>query len=448
MCAAVEAMHDDPDAAVNDAGEASGMVTALFEAAQLFRDDGLQREFEPTAAHRAMPGLREQRKKRQFCDVVFRATDGAEIWAHRFVMYARYSGCYALFTEARQNLTPEQKNDLRTPPIQALVRDLEGDMVQLLVDFAYHVPLAERIGQHNVVKVLDLAEMLKLHWIRNHCLKTLKENLEPESCIGTNRLACSLGYEKLASEAYRYLLRNFNEVWKHSADFEKLTPEQMRTILEDNGLCTPNEVEDVFNAIIRWISADSAERKGYLAKFLPLLRFVRCTDTEFDRVVTHPQVHGDGDSLEVLAVIHKTLTRRWMAVGEVAGVDLSPRLWLVPRLPKDILFLFGGRITDVGYTNNMLTYNNRAHKWRPIDNPLPRARSPLGAAVIGKRIYIVGGYSRYTRYDSVWCFDVTLATWSAKASMAYKRSWHSVVALKASTGDDKALSRDCTTAKH
>ncbi|KAL1478352.1 hypothetical protein MTO96_016307 [Rhipicephalus appendiculatus] len=152
-------------------------------------------------------------------------------------------------------------------------------MIELLVDFAYQIPLHERIGAHNIVKVLELAEKLKLTQIRDHCQKTLKQDLEPENCTQTYHLATNRGYEYLAGEALRYLVRSFDEVWKKSSEFETLTPEEMRSILEDDRLNAPSEVEETLKTILKWVSADAAARKGYLDKFLPLVRFVRCSVT-------------------------------------------------------------------------------------------------------------------------------------------------------------------------
>ncbi|KAH8029113.1 hypothetical protein HPB51_022697 [Rhipicephalus microplus] len=330
MCAAVAKVKDP---AANGADKNDGMLTASFEAAQIFIDDGRQREFAPGAAARAMPGLREQRKTRQYCDVVFRANDDAEVWAHRFVMSA--------------------KNEVGCPPFRPVIKDLEGDVIELLVDFAY-----------------------QLTQIRDHCLKTLKKDLEPENSIETYHLASSHGYEYLAGEAFRYL--------KHNAQFEALTAEEMQTILEDDRLNAPSEVEETFQAILNWNSADAAARKKYLVKFLPLVRFVRCSvyvsstldvsGTEFEKVVSHPEVQGDERSLKVLHVIYQTLTRHSIEVGEIAGIDLSSKQWLTPRVPKDILFVFGGWTS--GATNSMHTFNSRAQKWRVMGSQYtpPRGR--------------------------------------------------------------------------
>ncbi|XP_075556838.1 kelch-like protein 10 [Dermacentor variabilis] len=430
MCAAANA------ATPTDANDAAGKtgdgnaITVKAEAALLFNDDGERRDLAPGAAARAMPGLREQRKTREFCDVVFHVAEGAEIWAHRFVMSATYSGCCELFALAERGMSPEQE---WTPPIRVIVEDLDSDMIEVLVDFAYRAPLHERIGLHNVAKVLELAEKLKLYRLRDHCLNVLNRHLEPESCIDTYRLASSRGYGKLAKEAFRYMVRNFNEVWRDSAQFQALTPEEMRTILEDNRLYAPKEVDDTFPALLKWISADAEGRKAYLAKFLPLVRFARFSVTDFEKVITNPQVQGDEDSLKVLGVIHQTLSQPSMTTGRVAGIDLSPKLWLTPRVPKDVLFLFGGWAS--GPTTNMLTYNCRATKWRMMDKQSTMPRAYHGAAVVNRCIYFVGGFNGHDCYHSVVCFDVSLSRWSTKANMTYARCYVSVAVLQASCID-------------
>ncbi|KAL1415881.1 hypothetical protein MTO96_028480 [Rhipicephalus appendiculatus] len=135
-----------------------------------------------------------------------------------------------------------------------------------------------------------------------------------------------------------------------------------------------------------------------------------------------------------------------MVVGEVAGVDLSPKLWLRPRLPRDMLFLMGGCAED-GVTNEMLTYNNRAHKWRIVGHERAIARAYHDAAVIDSCIYVVGGFSANWVCNSVACFDVLQATWSVKAKMAYHRCYVSVAVLQGyiyAMGGRRGLSTEFT----
>ncbi|KAL1475097.1 hypothetical protein MTO96_037531, partial [Rhipicephalus appendiculatus] len=177
MCAAAVAMGPANGPAAAEPG--NGDITTIWsQAANLFKDTGERRDFSPGAAARSMPALREQRKNREFCDVVFRAPDGSDIWAHRFVVAARYSGCYALFALAKEGLSPEQK---WLPPMRVVVEDLGSEMIQLLVDVAYHIPLFQLVGQRNIGEVLELAEKLELSQLLNHCVNFLKHDLQPES---------------------------------------------------------------------------------------------------------------------------------------------------------------------------------------------------------------------------------------------------------------------------
>ncbi|XP_077540957.1 kelch repeat-containing protein kel-10-like [Haemaphysalis longicornis] len=139
----------------------------------------------PEFMARSMPTLRALRRAREHCDVVFRFPDGAEFWAHRFVLAARYAG--------------------------SVVSDLSSEMLELLIDLAYQVPIQERVGLHNAREVLDQAEALNIATMRDHCLQLLGNNLEPDNCVGTYQLASSKGYKMLCSDAFRYIVRNFGK---------------------------------------------------------------------------------------------------------------------------------------------------------------------------------------------------------------------------------------------
>ncbi|KAL1422613.1 hypothetical protein MTO96_021956 [Rhipicephalus appendiculatus] len=479
MCAAMEAVEKPLEPADDDFAAKADIVTIWSEAAILFKDNGERNDFAPGAAARCMPGLREQRKNREFCDIAFRTLDGSEIWAHRFVMAARYSGCHALFALAKQGMSTEEK---WLPPMRLVVEDLGSDSVQLLVDVAYHIPLDDLIDPHNVADVLDLAEKLELSQLRNYCVGVFEHDLKPETCIGTYHLASSRGYSSLAREAFHYLVGNFdqqkppfaeisgksasaalhsvrllrgvpgnsgNRPWdvhcgynvRSRAGFRSaLSVEEKHPVSEPlhRRRCAPsskttdcthlNEVEDTFNALLKWIHADVDARKGYLAKFLPLLRLAWCSVQDFEKVITNPDVQGDGDCLKVLSVIHMSTTRRSMAVGQVAGMDLSHRTWLTPRIPKDVIVVFGGWTGDA--YSNMLTYNCRKQEWRDIGSQNTLRRAYHGMALIDQCIYVVGGFDGFTSLDTVVCFDLARGRWSSKANMGRARCYVSVAVLK------------------
>eukprot|EP00321_Phaeocystis_globosa_P007887 CAMPEP_0118812612 /NCGR_PEP_ID=MMETSP1162-20130426/2416_1 /TAXON_ID=33656 /ORGANISM="Phaeocystis Sp, Strain CCMP2710" /LENGTH=74 /DNA_ID=CAMNT_0006742347 /DNA_START=33 /DNA_END=254 /DNA_ORIENTATION=+ len=60
------------------------------------------------------------------------------------------------------------------------------------------------------------------------------------------------------------------------------------------------------------------------------------------------------------------------------------------------------------------------------------ARSSLGLAAVGGKIYVIGGYSGYggsSSLDSVEAYDPRLGAWAPVASMRAKRFGHASVVL-------------------
>ncbi|KAH7977235.1 hypothetical protein HPB49_000072 [Dermacentor silvarum] len=167
---------------------------------------------------------------------------------------------------------------------------------------------------------------------------------------------------------------------------------------------------------------------------------------DFWKVATSLQVQRDENSVKVLEIIDKTITYEAMAFGRFASIDMSvtvglvgrldldKQLWLKPRLPKDLHFLFGGWTTSA--SNNLLKYNCRAAKWRVMVNRHTTARACHGMAVVSQRVYIVGGFNSRMYLHRVDCFDVARARCSAKANMACERCNVCVFALQASTIDE------------
>lgn len=93
-----------------------------------------------------------------------------------------------------------------------------------------------------------------------------------------------------------------------------------------------------------------------------------------------------------------------------SNIDIS---LLVPRLPRDILFAIGGWFEGSACTL-FETFDIRADRWiefKKFDDPQgPRAYH--SAAVIGNKIYCIGGYSGNEYYNKCTVFDVITKTWA------------------------------------
>ncbi|XP_077543362.1 kelch-like protein 10 [Haemaphysalis longicornis] len=198
------------------------------------------------------------------------------------------------------------------------------------------------------------------------------------------------------------------------------------SVLHDDELHAPNEVECACGAILKWIAGKVEDRRGHFPRLLPLIRFAFCSRADMEKVESDPLVRASEQSLEVLLVVKRTLSQEPVShVYWRARPDLSEQRWLKPRVPKDVLFVFGGW-TDSA-TNHLLTYNCRSSRWllQPPQNTRPRAyhgvvmhngliyfvggfnglRSSACAAAAAGRIYTMGGYTGREVLVSVKCFD-------------------------------------------
>ncbi|KAH9362405.1 hypothetical protein HPB48_020185 [Haemaphysalis longicornis] len=409
--------------------------TATTAARQLFSDHGRQHTFKAGFMARSMPALRALRRAREHCDVVFRTRDGAELWAHRFVLAARYAGCGAFFSssEERTDLlfqwAPEPEDIVWPPLSKAVVSDLSSEMLELLIDLAYQVPIQEHVGLHNVRAVLDVAEALEISIVRDHCLQLLGKNLEPENCVVTYKLALSRGYKMLCSDAFRYIVRNFDKVWATNSQFQSLMPTELMRLLRDDELYAPNEVECAFGAILKWIAGNVEERRGHLPRLLPLIRFAFCSRADMEKVERDPLVRACEQAREVLFVVTRTLNQEPLSdLYWRSRPALSERRWLKPRVPKDVLFIFGGW-TGVA-TNHLITYNCRSSRWllQPYQDTPPRACH--GVAILGGLIYFVGGFDGRHYCHTVVTLDVSRLKWASRSNMQKVRCYVSVAVLQ------------------
>lgn len=84
---------------------------------------------------------------------------------------------------------------------------------------------------------------------------------------------------------------------------------------------------------------------------------------------------------------------------------------LVPRLPSDVLFAIGGWY-DGSACILFETYDVRADRWIEFHFSDPNGpRAYHSAAVIGPKIYFIGGYSGSEYYNKCTVFDVETKLW-------------------------------------
>ena len=73
------------------------------------------------------------------------------------------------------------------------------------------------------------------------------------------------------------------------------------------------------------------------------------------------------------------------------------------------IYVFGG--FNGSYLNKAEVYDPITNRWTALP-PMPTARAGLASAVIGDKIYVIGGWSPSAPLGTVEIFDTLTQTWS------------------------------------
>lgn len=107
---------------------------------------------------------------------------------------------------------------------------------------------------------------------------------------------------------------------------------------------------------------------------------------------------------------------------------LTP-LSAIPRFPHEVIFAIGGW-SDGAPQAIIESYDTRADRWVKVPQEDPSGpRSYHGTAVIGTKLYCIGGFNGTDYFNTCSRFDAAKKTWREIAPMHCKRCYVSVAAL-------------------
>lgn len=244
--------------------------------------------------------------------------------------------------------------------------------------------------------------------------------------------------------AHLYLLRNFEEIALKSEELIQMPMEELHAILNDDLLNVKDEYL-VWECILRWVEHDRESRQIEIPKLLSSIRLgclnatvtlwiFECQSTHLepfflqyfmDNIINHKYVVNNAETqpivLEVLNFLHDLndlgshqkkvcSTRRSQMKYYTLFREqiITPRM-AVPRIPHDVIFLTGGwqnRPVSV-----VETYDTRADRWVNVPNRPDVARCYHGTAVIGHKLYAVGGFDGRNFFNTCCVFDALDKTW-------------------------------------
>ena len=247
------------------------------------------------------------------------------------------------------------------------------------------------LTEENVTEILKIAHYLDCPEVVNQCYKYLLLRMDASNALGFWNFAVVYQMKHLEDFVMTYLTYNFASVVKEEEEFLEISDETLAIILKRDDLNM--DEESVFRALMTWVEHDKDQRKLHLQDLITCVR-IGCSSPQFfdEYVVRHPLI------METLAngSQHQIIMNTWKHYFDEAtdeGLD-DPEL-TKPRAPQDVILAIGGWEYDGG-PNIIECYDYRANKWVITDLQDPVGpRRGLGAAAIGSKLYLVGGYTGY-----------------------------------------------------
>ena len=364
----------------------------------------------PEFSSQVFSGLHSLRKEEKLCDIKL-SIGGSSLNSHRVVLAAASSYFNAMFTGDMK----ESRQD------EVALFGVEFSALEDLVNFCYTGRI--EINVNNVQNLLCASSLLQLASVKQACVDLLHRVLHPSNCLGIRSFADTYSCVDLVEAADDFAISNFSDVAK-SEEFLGLSPEEVVEMISREELNVRKE-EEVFEAVAVWVRREIDERKDFLPELLKNVRLpLICPQYLCDKV--------SGDEL-----VRNNLACRDL-VDEAKDYLLMPerrnKLQSSRTKPRrcseaaGLIYAIGGLTSSGEALSTVETYDTLTELWVP-GVAMSTLRTRVGVAVLGNKLYALGGFDGHKRLSTVECFDPHFQTWKAVAPMTTRRSALGAVAL-------------------
>lgn len=269
---------------------------------------------------------------------------------------------------------------------------------------------------------MTAANLLQLTDVRDACCDYLQSQLDPSNCLGIRDFADIHGCIDLLNYADTYIEQHFSEVVQYD-EFLNLTHEQVVNLIKSDRLSVTSE-EKVYESVIAWIQYDAAIRQLHLSDLMEHVRLPLLSQEYLvARVEKEPLFKED---LLCKDFIIEAL-KFHLLKGEAKTTLKTPRT--IPRQPvgmPKILLVIGGQAPKA--IRSVECYDLREERWYQAAE-MPSRRCRAGLAVIGDKVYAVGGFNGSLRVRTVDVYDAATDSWSTCSGMEARRSTLGVAVL-------------------
>ncbi|XP_051984971.1 kelch-like protein 6 isoform X1 [Xyrauchen texanus] len=394
-------------------------------------------------------GLHSLRLEDSLTDVILHV-QSQSFPCHRVVLAAASHYFRAMFCNDHREKHEENIN----------IKGLDAETMRNLLEYTYTSKVT--ITKDNVQRTLEAASLFQFPRMVDACASYLAEALHPENCVGILHLADVHSLVSLKAQVHSFIIQNFSQIIENDEILE-LPVDVLVSLLQHDDLGVTEE-EQVFETVIRWVRAREHERVTLLSLVLSHVRLPLLDPWYFvERVEGDPLIRKCGEVFpllqearlyhlsgkEVISERTKPRVREFQSevfmiiggctkdekfVSEVTCLDPLRRSRLeVAKLPntemesenenkkwvefacvtfRNEVFISGGKET----LHDVWKYNASLNKWIQIEY-LNTGRWRHKMAVVGGKVYVLGGFDGIQRVNSVEAYDPFHNCWTEAAPL-------------------------------
>ncbi|XP_043662343.1 kelch-like protein 10 isoform X1 [Drosophila teissieri] len=379
----------------------------------------------PIVSDDALNTLNELREENLLCDA--QISVGGDVFnVHRAIMCSCSSYFRAQFTGFNadshgyvdESDAKKKVNVIHIPGVSSCI-------MNCVIQYAY---LRQTIiSESNVHELLICADYVGMVGLVKQCKDYLGRILTPENCVSIMGFAQFRFLEDLHLKARNYTLRYFTEVANRNIDILDMSVDDFYSIISDDELNTREE-DHVWKLCVKWIDRNPESRKRNVAHLMTGVRLGLMTPKCFmEEVKEHPYVLQCEAAKPLIVDTFKFMYDLDFLNPQADELTTPPLA--MPRLPHEVIFAIGG--WSGGTSKGCIeTYDTRADRWVTINAEDPAGpRAYHGTAVLGFKIFSIGGYDGVEYFNTCRVFDAVKKKWNEIAPMHCRRCYVSVTEL-------------------
>jgi len=231
--------------------------------------------------------LNEMRDNESLCDYEIRV-NGQSFYCHKCLLIAMSDFFKAMLT---CSMKESREKFVELKGFQSTIG------IQLVLDFIYTGSID--INFDNLLNILDSASHLQINYVLKLCSDFLTKNMNAMNCVSILKIADTYSIPTVIDHINDFISENIVEIYQSGSDqFDQLTYDQIRYLLDNDCLQACCSEVDLFLMIAKWLEtppsqaydeeiAKETDRLKYAPELIRYVRFMNMSAEELaDKVET------------------------------------------------------------------------------------------------------------------------------------------------------------------